>query len=184
MGLYRIKSKHLQIAQSGHGLEPCLRELDSPRRMLRHYERQAQALDLRVLPKTSLFGPNWAKLTTTFYKQIRLGEDFETRSEVDRAITWAHEFVHVRQWRIWGRANFATKYVGSPGHGWAFEMQAYRETLRAMAVLGVSKQIRRHRVETQADRLLDSYLLLRQLREDQLRRHTHEVLEPELDFTG
>ncbi len=100
MGALPIRSKHLHVAKSGFNLEPTIRQLTTPEVMIEHYQRLARAYGIEVVTKTS--GP-LDHFTTTYYKTIRLGADFDEQDPYSQASTWAHEFVHVRQWAVRAR---------------------------------------------------------------------------------
>lgn len=110
----------------------------TPARLLDHYLGLLDALQVQIRPKTARRG-TYARLTTTYYRTVRVPRDWLTRSVAGKAITLAHEYVHVLQWRELGRMRFVATYTVSPRWRWALEVQAYRESMRVRALLGASR---------------------------------------------
>jgi len=179
MGWLRLRSKHVNLALSNRHLNKNLAKLTTPEKMLDHYEAKAKKKGLRVLPKSSFFGPNFQKMTTTYWKQIRLGSEYPTYPPEAQAGLWAHEWVHVEQWGHYGVVRFASLYLGAR-YSWAFEMQAYRESIRAMKVLGYPRKEIEAFIKRKPKSLWGGYPLMRQIRWKDLEKQTVTVLRKEL----
>jgi hypothetical protein len=176
MGILRLRSRHIRLARSSACLNPNLRHLDRAAEMLTHYEDAIAARGMVIVPKSSRL-PWWVKLTTTFRRSVRTGDGYEDLDTQRRALILAHEFVHVLQWRKY--LSFGPRYLGAR-FGWAMEVQAYRESMRARKVLRFSYESRARYARDMPDRLWDGYPLLRQIRRKDLRRWTRELLREEL----
>ncbi len=179
MGWLRLRNKHIDLALSSRHLNKSLAKLDTPEKMIAHYEKLAKKKGLRVRPKSSFFGPNFQKMTTTYWKQIRLGKDFPTYSPEAQAGLWAHEWIHVEQWEHYGVVRFATLYLMAR-RSWAFEMQAYRESVRAKKVLGVSRKRIEEFIDRKPKSLWKGYPIMRQIRWKHFKKQTLFVLRKEL----
>lgn len=177
MGILRLRQKDLALAYENRALNERLQSFREPEEMLVHYRAQAKQKDIRLVPKSTLLGPQWQALTTTFPNSIRLGKGFDKKSATDKALIMAHEFVHVRQWDLY--RNFGARYLG-PRFGWAMEMQAYRESVRGRFALGFSQKEVERWIERMPDILWRNYLLLRQIQRRELQQATLEVLRSEL----
>lgn len=178
MGWLRLRKKDVDLALSSRHLNENLAKLKTPEKMIAHYEKQAKQKGLRVLPKSSFFGPNFAKMTTTYRKQIRLGRGFPAYPIDAQAAIWAHEFSHVEQWEHYGRV-FALLYLGAR-KSWSFEMQAYRESVRAKKVLGYSQKRLEHFIDGRPSSLWKGYPIMRQIRWKDFKKQTLYVMRKEL----
>lgn len=179
MGWLRLRKKDINLALSSRNLNKNLARLSTPEKMIDHYEALAKRKGLRVLPKSSFFGPNFQKMTTTYWNQIRLGSKFSTYNLPTQAGIWSHEFVHVEQWEYYGVIKFAAMYIGAR-HSWAFEMQAYRESVRAKKVLGYPEKEIKAFIDGMPKNLWESYPLMRQIRHKDFEKQTLYVLRKEL----
>jgi len=175
MGWLKIKSKHKKLALSNKCLDKGIYTLDTAEKMLAHYERKAEKRGIKIIPKTSRFG-NWSKMTTTFRWNIRAGQDYESLSTQRKALVLAHEFPHVEQWDTYRL--FGPRYLGARW-GWAMEMQAYRQSIRAMKVLGFKADEVERYIRKMPNILWKSYWLMRQIRRRDFDRITLKVLRAE-----
>ena len=178
MGWLRLRRKHIDLALSDRHLNKHLSNLDTPEEMIEHYEALAKKKGLRVLPKTSFFGRNFQKMTTTYRKQIRLGKSYPTYPPDAKAKLWSHEWVHVKQWSYYG-LKFGVLYLLAR-KSWAFEMQAYREEIRAMKILGYSQKEIEDFINRKPKGLWKGYPLMRQIRWRDFKKQTLYVLRKEL----
>jgi len=179
MGWLRLRRKHIDLARDDCNLNAKLDCLNSAEKMIAHYDALAKGKKLKVLPKSSFFGPNFAKMTTTYWNQIRLGKNFSKYSLEDQAAIWAHEFVHVEQWERYGVIKFAGLYLGAR-HSWAFEMQAYRESVRAKKALGYSSRDVQEFINRLPKSIWKGYPLMRQIRWNDFKKQTLYTLRKEL----
>lgn len=179
MGWLRLRKQDIDLALSNRHLNKDLSRLNTPEKMIEHYEALAEERGLRVLPKSSFFGPNFQKMTTTYWNQIRLGVNFPTYPPEGQAGIWAHEWIHVEQWGYYGVVKFAALYLGAR-YSWAFEMQAYRESVRAKKVLGYPKKEIERFVDDLPGNVWKSYTLMRQIRHSDFEKQTLHVLRREL----
>ena len=178
MGWLKIRDKHIALARSDSCLNAKLDELTSAKQMLAHYEKELKRRGMKLIPKSTVFGLNWARLTTTFRRSIRVGVNYERYSTRRKAAVLAHEFVHVKQWSRY--RGFGLRYLLSARFGWAMEMQAYRESVRAKKILGYSERHIEAYVNERAGKLWSSYKLMRQIRRKHVNVYTHKVLSQEL----
>lgn len=177
MGWLKFQHKHIELAKDSACLNRNLDDLDTPAKMLAYYESEARRRGIRIIPKSSLFGADWARMTTTFRWNIRVGTNYAKYNITDKALNLAHEFVHVRQWDKYFA--FGPRYLGAR-FGWSMEMQAYRESMRALKVLGADREFRTMYADARAGILWDSYKLMRQIRHKEIRKHTGAILRDEL----
>jgi len=120
----------------------------------------------------------WSKMTTTYYKEIRLGEDFDEEPDWAQAVTWAHEMVHVYQWRLMGKVTFARRYLSALWR-WVIEMQAYRMSIHIFEQLGANKEWVERYIRQKPDHLRGPYAFWR-IRKSDLRKYTRIILRTEL----
>ena len=175
MGVLKIRSRHKKLALSDDCLDKRVFQLDTPEKMLEHYERRAEKMGIKIIPKTSSLR-NWSKMTTTFRWNIRAGHDYESYSTQRKALTLCHEFVHVDQWDIYRL--FGPRYLGARW-GWAMEMQAYRQTLRGKKALGFTDAEIEQYIRATPDALWKSYWLMRPIRRRDFDNFTLAVLQSE-----
>lgn len=179
MGWLRLRRKHIDLALSDHHLNKNLAKLDTPEKMIEHYEKRAKKKGLKVRPKSSFFGPNFQKMTTTYWRQIRLGKNYPTYPPIVQGPLWSHEWVHVEGWGYYGVVRFAAMYLGAR-KSWALEMQAYRESIRAKKVLGVSSKEIDEFINDMVKSIWKGYPLMRQIRWKDFKKQTLYVLRKEL----
>lgn len=151
-----------------------LGEYDTPEKMLAHCLAELQRYGVRIAKKAPM-KTKYARMTTAFYRQVRVGTTWDRKSTAAKAVTLAHELVHIRQWRHFGRIAFGSSYVFSARWRWAMEMNAYRESMRAMKILGYSKTHRKNSATTRGPSMYGTYAL-RGLRRDHVVNYTREVL--------
>ena len=178
MGWLRLRDKDVDLALSSRHLNKNLSCLDTPQKMIDHYEALAKKKGLRVLPKSSFFGASFQRMTTTYPNQIRLGIKFPTYPPEAQAGIWAHEFVHVEQWEHYG-IKFGAMYIGAR-YSWSFEMQAYRESVRAKKVLGYPEKEIKDFINSWPKQLWGSYPIMRQIRWRDFEKQTLHVMRKEL----
>jgi hypothetical protein len=174
MGWLRLRKKDIKLALSDRHLNKNLAKLNTPEKMIEYYEKLAKKKGIRVLPKSSFFGPNFQRMTTTYPKQIRLGKNYPTYPSIVQGPIWPHEFVHVDQWDYYG-IKFGILYL-LPRKSWAFEMQAYRESVCAKKVLGVSRKELEAYINSRPRSLWKGYPLMRQIRWKDFKKQTVYVL--------
>ena len=180
MGWTRIRSKHVRWAGDDtyyNKVKALLAGADTAEEIIARCEQEARRLGLRVVKKDSS-SMKWSKMTTTWYREIRLGSDFDDEPEWARAVIWAHEMVHVYQWRGMGRARFASRYAWRLWR-WAIEIQAYRMSVHIRKVLKIRKSWTERYIRDRPYRLKAVYLL-GGLRWSHLRNKTRSVLTHEL----
>ena len=166
----KLRSQDRNLAKSKSNHDRDLRKYTSIETMIEHLHAEAASFGVTIVTKikTSLRS---SKVSTAYYKQIRVRHDWNDITHASQATTLAHEMVHVRQWRKYGRLGFGARYVLSQRFRWAMEMQARTEQVIAMQCLGMGTQ---EFVDKQAERMLDVYKLGR-IRDD-VRRYTPEIL--------
>lgn len=176
MGVLRLRERDLRLAYDDRALDAIPGSL-SPEALLEHCEKEIARRDIRLVPKSTLLGPQWQALTTTFPRTIRTGEGYGDLDPAGQGLVLIHELVHVRQWEI--HRGFGLRYLG-PRFGLAMELQAYRQSVRGRLALGQSCADAEAWIRTMPDVLWESYPLLRQIRRAELRARTLEVLRSEL----
>lgn len=139
-----------------------------------HYRKIWEGVGVRAVKKSSAFG-RLSKMTTTFYKQIRLGTNYDKKSPEWKAATDAHETVHVHQWRRWGRNRFRSRYIFWPRWRWSIEMQGYTESIRALVCLGASDELIHEFIQSRPGSLKSGYAL-GILNQDQMSTETLRIL--------
>jgi hypothetical protein len=113
-------------------------------------------LDIRHKRSRSL---KWSKFTATYYREIRLGSNFTKLPKWAQATIWAHEMVHVYQWRDVGRSKFGTSYVFNPMKRWEWEMQGYRMSVAIRKRLGISTETNERYIEDKIKSVWKAYVL-------------------------
>ena len=180
MGWTRLKSKDIRRAEYDGYYDKVLdliKGCKTPKQIIEKCEAEARRLKLQVVKKYSS-SMKWSKMTTTFYKEIRLGADFDDEPDWAQAVIWAHEMVHVYQWRGMGRGTFASRYAWRSWR-WAIEMQGYRMSLHVRKVLGIKREWNARYIRAMPSILKSGYVL-GGLRWSHLRDRTREVLFAEL----
>lgn len=174
-----IRPQDLTLACSVKNEDRNLDLHKTPDAMIAHCLGQAQLYGVQVVEKPKRSRLRMSKFSTTFYKQIRLVHGFYDRSKRDQARTLAHELVHVRQWRSFGRVRYALSYLGERFR-WAMEMQAYAESVRAMVILRFPQSQIEWYANTKWKSIITPYRLGRIDRTD-LERSTTYVLRSAMD---
>lgn len=117
-----------------------------------------------------------SKMATTYYREIRVPKGFFGRgwSVARRAVTLAHELIHALQWRFYGMASFALRYL-SARFRWAVEMQAYRFGVLVKRMLGYLESAIQNSIRHRASAMRKPYKL-RGLRWGDVKKYTPAVL--------
>lgn len=180
MGLIRIRDKHVRLAMdndSYDAVKDLLQGSKTPSIIIERCIDEANRLDLRITTKTST-SKTWSKMTTTFYKEIRLGTGFALQPEWAQAMIWAHEMVHGNQWRKMGRATFGTRYLDTRWR-WIIEMQAYRMSIHIRERIGIPQAATVTYIQQKPNDLWDAYAFWA-LNKWDFTKYTREVLSTEL----
>lgn len=181
MGLTRIRSSAVRSANDDRYFKKVLKLIDgadTPGEIINRCEREAKRMGLKVTTKSST-SLKWSKMTTTFYREIRLGVDFDDEPEWAQAVIWCHEMVHVYQWRGMGRVGFARRYAWRVSRWW-IEMQAYRMSIHVRKLLKVNHRMTERYIRAKPSSLRGGYAL-GGLRWKHLRDKTSSVLFGELE---
>ncbi len=183
MGAFKIRNKDIARQNDDKYLDKVPNQIkgaDTPDEIISQCKKEAKRLGLRIVHKSSTF-PRLSKFTTTLYKEIRLGTSFRDKPRWVQATIWAHEMVHVYQWRGEKRARFALRYIGFPGrYRWAYEMQAYRMSIHVRKVLKATRSSTNRSIEARPKGMKKGYSL-GLLRWRDLRGDTRDVLYDELE---
>lgn len=142
--------------------------------LMAHYRKVWKKVGVKAVKKSSAFG-RLSKMTTTYFKQIRLGTGYDKKSDEWKAATDAHETVHVKQWRRWGRNRFRSRYLFWPRWRWAIEMQGYTESVRALVALGAADELLHEFIQSRPGSLKRNYAL-GILNQDQMSKETLRIL--------
>ena len=176
----KLRKKHVKLAFRNTSYDKVVKLLDgakTPAEVIDRCEREAKRLGLRVVKKNST-SLKWSKMTTTFYREIRLGTEYDRMPEWAKAALWAHEMVHVYQWRDMGRAKFARRYMWAPTR-WAIEMEAYRITIFMRQRFGVERVWNERYIGDLVHVFRSAYGMWR-IQAKSLRKNTVEVLSTAL----
>lgn len=173
----------LKLAQDSKHNNSYLERYLTPMSVLDRYIPYFEdELKLKLVTKDSTF-LRLSKMTTTYFKEIRLGSGWPNYNEYQKANTLVHEAVHARQWRSYGRFRFGTWYLRRPRWRWAIEMQGYRESMR-WAIINLHAQRRplkdieseiQRRADEVAKILIGGYVLGRVSRRDR-KVHTKRIM--------
>jgi hypothetical protein len=132
-------------------------------------------LGLELVIKSSRY-TRLSKMTTTYFREIRLGSRWPEYNDFQKASTLVHEAVHARQWRYYGRFRFGTWYLRRPRWRWAIEMHGYRESARwavihmhaaGSSTSRIEREVRR-RASATTGILVNGYALGRVSRSDRM----------------
>lgn len=173
----RLRSSDIRRADSTRAFDKVMKLLEGATtadEIIERCRREAKRLGLRIVTKSST-SLQWSKFTTTFYKEIRLGSEFHKKAKWQQAATWAHEMVHVYQWRLEGRARFGSRYVFRTRYRWAYEVEGYRMSVHIRERLKVPRAWTRAYIFDRPNVLRKSYAL-HTIRRNDLTKHTIEIL--------
>lgn len=181
MGLIKLRDQDVDLAMSRQFLDQDIADFGkNAGAMLQDAFDWAKANSFSIKKKASHFGSRLSKMSTTYYKEIRVGSLWEEFIVPKRAAVLKHEIVHAKQWRHYGRASFGSKYIFSARFRWAMEVQAYRESTRVYRTLGaVEKWLREYVNDAVPNSLWGSYAL-GTLRKDDVYEQTRKILSLEL----
>jgi len=183
MGLTRLRGSAIRSANDDRYFSMVLNLIcgaTTPEEIILRCEDEANRLDMKIMTKAST-SLKWSKMTTTFYREIRLSQGYSDKSPWQKAATWCHEMVHVYQWRGMGRTKFASRYAWRTSRWW-IEMQAYRMDIYISKMsLAKTTKIQDY-IESMPSNLRSGYAL-GGLRQKDLRDATREVLTGELNKT-
>lgn len=128
-----------------------------PEEALAEAQRLIKERHIRVLPKAEGH-EGWGKFTTTFPRKIYVATYYEDLGPKFKASTMWHELVHVRQYDRHTPKYMGMLYLTAEGR-WALEVQAYRETFRAMRLFGVPEKAIQEQMVPTAEMLYEYYEL-------------------------
>jgi hypothetical protein len=177
MGLIRLRDDDVALARSRADEDIALSGpwAGQAQRLCARYLDEAKSLNLRVVEKSSTW-LRLSKVSTTYYKEIRLGSDWKEKDIHDQAVILAHELRHARQWRRYGPSTFRNRYIFYTRWRWGVEVQCYAESIRALVALGA--------VPTAVDKYIDDrvkalweHYVLGTLHKGDVMTHTRRVLE-------
>ena len=129
----RLRARHIKAALSTRHLDRAYKTA-TPSALEAHAMRQATRLNLVFRNR-----PSWAinaRFAIAGPKKIHLPHDFHSRAQQSRAALLMHELVHVRQWRDHGTIKMGGRYAFDPRWRAAYEIAAYRESMRAHIAMG------------------------------------------------
>jgi hypothetical protein len=171
-----IRAEDVALAKSMKRHDTFLDKPRTAKEIITHAYKVAEELGIGISEKSSRWG-KWSKLSTTYPIEIRVGSNFRNLTEAEQAIVLMHELRHVRQWYEFGIKKYAYSYVGDPRFGWAMEVECYGESLWTAVAMGGSKSFLDKYVHNRDDTLIESYLLLRPIKQTHLRKHTDAIME-------
>lgn len=178
----RIRKKDLKLASSRVHRDPVL---DKDHRgkahaLSLHYRRTWKRYGVTPVYKSTFWG-RLSKMSTTYYKQVRLGTTYRKLSDGGKALTDGHETVHVKQWRHYGRSTFRTRYLFWTRWRWAVEVQAYAESVRVLVALGARDEEIREYITSRPTVLWEKYVGMKLIRKRDLWSNTILVLQQAYD---
>jgi len=174
MGLIKIRRSDRRLAEDDRLRDKYLDRHRSPEELVARYEAEAKRLGLRIENKSSHWG-RLSRMSTTYYRELRLGTGAQNYKPFPKARLLAHELFHARQWRWWEPTKFRTRYVFWTRWRWAIEVQAYCESVRAMISMGASDKAVDAYIEDRPRVLWENYAL-KGLRRDHVYRYTKAIL--------
>lgn len=175
MGLIKLRDKDIRRARSERYRDKALDRRWGANDLLERWMQEAKGMGVRVVPKTSFFGMRLSKMSTTYYREIRLGTGYPDKRPEWKAVTMGHEMLHARQWRGYGRNKFRTRYLFWTRWRWAIEVQAYSESVRILVALGANDETLTEYIASRSDVLWNSYAL-KGLRRKDVYVYTHSIL--------
>jgi hypothetical protein len=179
----KLRSSDIRRAKSSRYNNKKLADYTTPDqvfdRYIPYFERE---LGMNLVIKSSS-RMRLSKMTTTYYREIRLGSGWNDYAPDVRAAILVHEAVHARQWRGYGASRFGLYYASNPRWRWSIEMQGYRESVRWAVIAMNAAQLPAAAIEGRIDEyigdctqsLVTAYSLGR-ISKSNLRRHTQEIL--------
>lgn len=138
MGFIKLNKKDRRRARETVWLDPCLELHDTPDSMSDYCVSKLKGMGVRIDTKPDV-GSAISKMTTSYQNVLRLSANFEGLHPMYQAAILAHELVHYRQRQDYGRHTFNAKYIFSPRWRMSVEIPAYREEVRALKILGLSR---------------------------------------------
>ena len=177
MGLIRLRDDDIALARSRSDEDialsgPWAGQADP---LCKRYFDEAKEMGLRVVEKSSTW-LRLSKMSTTYYKELRLGSGWKEKDIHDQAVILAHELRHARQWRRYGRTTFRNHYIFHTRWRWAVETQCYCESIRALVALGAAPAVIDKYVDDRVKALWESYAL-GSLHKGDVMTHSRRVLE-------
>lgn len=170
MGLIKLRDKDIALARDDRHGDSMVKSLADAARLekklpisadggnlIQRFQLQAEIMGLALEKKSG--GSKLARMSTTYYGSIRLGSKYDSLSDEWKSVLLAHELVHARQWRHFGRRTFRTRYLFWTRWRWAIEVQAYRESVRMLIALGASKGLIESYIDARTKSLLSNYTL-------------------------
>lgn len=180
----RLKDRHLKLARSFRHNSRTLERYPTPTAAMDYYVpylEDEMGKDL-VLKSTSHL--KLSKMTTTYYRQVRLGSGWIDLNIEQKAYILVHEAVHARQWEYYGPLKFGNRYVFWPRWRWAIEVQGYREGIMwgvvVLSARGVDKVETESLLKRKIDQVIESLLgkyALGTVNKSDIRKHTRKILE-------
>jgi hypothetical protein len=170
----RLRSSDIRLARSGRYHDVALNRKWGGKELKAYGEKVAKKMGYRIVPKSTTT-LRLSKMTTTYYREIRVGTTYPSMSVHWQAALLMHELVHGRQWRHYRPVRFGRKYIFSSTFRWAMEMNGYSEHIWAMVALGASNDLVRGRIASCVRTMRKNYLL--NIRRTDFERWTEDVLE-------
>lgn len=126
----RLRKSDIKRARSTRVFNKKLADYPTLELVEERYRRYfTDELGMKIVTKSSNH-LRLSKMTTTYYKELRLGTNFEDKDDIGQAQIWVHEAPHTKQWRYYGRIKFSYKYAKDSRWRWSIEMPCYGEGLR------------------------------------------------------
>lgn len=151
----RLRKSDIKRARSTRVFNKKLADYPSPQEVEERYRRYfTDELKMRIVTKSSNH-MRLSKMTTTYYKELRLGANFEDKDDIGQAQIWVHEGGHTKQWRYYGCIKFAYKYAKDSRWRWSIELPCYGEGLRWSIIHARHNGLSDDKLETAIDNFIE-----------------------------
>jgi len=185
----RLKKSHLKLARSlAFSNAHSLHKYQTPKEALDWYIPWLKKRRKLVVKSTKHH--RLSKATTTYYKEIRLGNGWPEKGDEEKAYLLVRETVHVKHWAHYKRLGFATKYILFARFRWAIEVHCCREGIMWGVVVlkarghsdGKVREILEAKIVGAIKSLLGKTYALGSIRESDIKEHTRKILEEGIEW--
>ncbi len=173
----RLRAKDITFARSPEYLDPYLsvsRGARTREKIIQHATAELHELGYKLKKKKGPKGWKAKRMSTTLWRTVWLGVNWDSKSPHEQAATLMHELVHARQYR--GIKRFLPRYVADSRFRFAVETHAYRETCRAYRAMGLSERSIKAYAEDLPNRFIKSYWILGRRMRKAVRRYMERIV--------
>lgn len=184
----RLRSSHLKLARSYKFSNNQLHKYQTPQEALDRYIPWLE--ERRKLVVKSTKNHRLSKATTTYYKEIRLGNGWPDKTDEQKAYLLVRETVHVKHWDHYKRLGFAARYIFNARFRWAIEVHCCREGIMWGVVVlkarGHSdarvREILEAKIDSSIRSLLGKTYALGSIRKSDIKKHTRKILREGIEY--